>query len=53
MSTYLHNRLVAETHLADGEFLHVIENREEFMKLLGRTRIPVTSKRDGQHFKHE
>jgi hypothetical protein len=42
--------LAAETHLADGEFLQVAVNREEFLKLRGRTQIPVIFKRDGQHF---
>jgi hypothetical protein len=49
----VHTRLAAETHLADGEFLQVAVNREEFLKLRGRTRIPVVSKRDGRHFKTE
>jgi hypothetical protein len=53
ISMSLHTRLVAETHLADGEFLQVAVNREEFLKLRGRTRIPVVSKRNGQHFKPE
>jgi len=48
-----HTRLAAETHSADGEFLQVAVNREEFLKLLGRTRIPATAKRDGLHFKTE
>ena len=46
-------RLAAETHPADGEFLQVAVNREEFLKLLGRTRNLVTAKRDGLHFKPE
>jgi hypothetical protein len=49
----VHTRLAAETHLADGEFLQVAANREEFVKLRGKTRIPVASKTDGQHFKPE
>lgn len=49
--TSLHKRLAAETHLADGEFLEVTVNREEFLKLRRRTRIPVISKRGGQHIK--
>jgi hypothetical protein len=48
-----HKRLAAETHPADGELLQVAVKREEFPKLLGRTRIPVTAKRDGPHFKPE
>jgi len=49
----LHKRLAAETHLADGEFLKVAVNREEFLKLWRRTGIPVISKRGGgQHFIH-
>jgi hypothetical protein len=35
MSKSLHTRLAAETHLADGEFLQVAINREEFLKLRG------------------
>jgi len=42
---------VVETHLVDGEFLEVAVNREEFLKLRERTRIPVISKRDGQQIK--
>jgi len=42
----LHVRFAAETDLADGEFLEVALNRE-FLKLRGRTRIPVLSKTDG------
>jgi len=49
----LHKRLAAETHLADGECLKVSLNREEFVKLLGRTGMPAISKRDGQCLKHE
>jgi hypothetical protein len=45
--------LAAETHLVDGEFLHVAVNREEFLKLRGRTRTPVMPKTGGQHFKPE
>jgi hypothetical protein len=41
ISTSLRTRLAAETDLADGEFLEVALNREEFLKLRGRTRIPV------------
>jgi len=45
---FLHIWLAAETHLADGELLQVAVNREEFLKLRGRSRMPVVSKRDGQ-----
>jgi hypothetical protein len=48
-----HTPLAAKTHSADGEFLQVAVNREELLTLLGRTRIPVTAKRDGLHFKTE
>ena len=48
-----HTRLATETHPADGEFLQVAVNREEFFKLLGRTRILVTAKIGGLHFKPE
>jgi len=46
-------RLAAETHSADGEFLQVAVNSEKLHKLLGRTRLAVTAKRDGLHFKTE
>ena len=49
--TSFHKWLAAETHVADGEFLEVAVNREEFLKLRGRTRIPVISRREDQHFK--
>jgi len=49
----LNNRLAAETYPADGELLQVAVKREEFLKLRGRTRIPVVAKRDGQHFRPE
>jgi hypothetical protein len=45
--------LTAETHLTDREFLQVAVNREKFLKLRGRTRLTVASKRDEQHFKPE
>jgi hypothetical protein len=51
VSRTLHTRLVAATHTADGELLQVAVNREEFLKLQERTRVPVLSKRDRQHFK--
>jgi len=47
ISTSLRTRLAAERDLAEGEFLGVRLNREEFLKLRGRTRIPVISKIDG------
>jgi len=53
ISTSWHKRLAAETHLADGEFLQVAVNREEFLKLWGTTGIEVISKRGGQIFKPE
>jgi len=40
-------------HWQDGGFLQVTENMEEFRKFRGRNRIPLISKRDGQHFKPE
>jgi hypothetical protein len=48
----LHTQLAAETHLADGEFLQVAVNREEFLKLRGRTQMPVVSKRDGHQIQY-
>jgi hypothetical protein len=51
ISVALHTRLAAVTHRADGEFLQVAVNREEFLTLREGTRIPMVSKRDGQHFK--
>jgi hypothetical protein len=53
ISTSLHTRLAAVTHPAVGEFLHVAVNRAEILTLREGTRIPVVSKRDGQHFKPE
>jgi len=50
-STALHSRLAAETRLEDREFCHVTGNRKKFLNLLERTRILVTSKAEGQHFK--
>jgi hypothetical protein len=49
----LHKRLASETHLEDGEFLKVAVNREELLKLWGRTGIPVISKRRGQNYIHK
>jgi hypothetical protein len=43
ISTYLNTKFTAETNLADGELLQVMENREEILKLL-RTGIPEISK---------
>jgi len=43
-------RLAEETHLADGEVLQVAVNREKFLKLQGRTGLPVKSKRCGKNF---
>jgi hypothetical protein len=51
--TSLNNWLAAETHPADGQLLQGAVNREEFLKLGRRTRIPVISKRAGEHFKPE
>jgi hypothetical protein len=53
VSMSVQTRLAVETHLADGEFLQVAVNREEFLKLQARIRIPLLSKRDRQHFKPE
>lgn len=39
--------------VADGEVLNVGVRVEEFLKLRGRSRITVISKRDGHHFKPE
>ena len=44
--TSLHTRLAAETYPVDGRLLHVATNREEFLKLRGKPRIPVICKRD-------
>ena len=41
----MHASLAAETHPADEELVQVAVIREEFLKLCGRPRIPVTSKR--------
>jgi hypothetical protein len=49
----VHKWLAATTRLADGEFLQLSVNREEFQKLQERTGISVISRRDGKHFKPE
>ena len=36
ISMFLHTRLATETHPADGQFLQVALNREEFLKLRRR-----------------
>jgi len=45
--------LAAEIRLAVQEILQVAVNREEFLKLRIKPRLPVISKRDGEHFKPE
>jgi hypothetical protein len=52
-SVALHTRLAAVTRRAVGDFLQVAVKREEFLTLREGTRIPVVSKRDGQHFRPE
>jgi hypothetical protein len=47
---YVYQHISAESILK--KFLQAAVNKE-FLKLRGRTRIPVASKRDGQHFKPE
>ena len=49
----MHQQLATETHLADGQSLQVAVNREEFLKLRGRPRIPAIYKTDGKNFKPE
>jgi hypothetical protein len=44
ISMSVHTRLAAEKHLADNHFLEAAANSEEFLKLRGRTRIPVVPK---------
>jgi hypothetical protein len=51
ISTPLPTRLAAK--LAGQEFLQVAVNREEFLKLRLKSRLPVISKSDGQRFKPE
>jgi hypothetical protein len=41
--------LTTETHSVDREFLQIAVNREEFLKLRGRTLLPVISKKDSHH----
>jgi len=45
MSTFFHIKSVAETNLAVGKLVRVMEKGEEILKLRGRTRIPVVSRR--------
>jgi hypothetical protein len=52
-SPIFHTRLAGDMHPADGEILQVALNREEFLKLRGRTRTPVVSSSEGQQFKPE
>jgi hypothetical protein len=52
-SPFFHTLLEGDMHPADGEIVHLAVNREEFVKLRGRTRIPVVSSNDGQQFKPE
>jgi hypothetical protein len=40
----VHTRLAAKKHLADGQFLKVAVNTEEFLKLRERNQISVISK---------
>ena len=47
MLTSLHKQLATETHAADGEMLQVAVQREEFLELRGRTRMPFLSKKLG------
>jgi hypothetical protein len=48
-----HTWLAVEIQSADPEFLQVAVKREEILKLRGRTRIPVVSKRVEKRFKPE
>lgn len=48
---YVYQHISAESVLK--KFLQAAVNKEEFLELRGRTRIPVAFKRDGQHFKPE
>jgi hypothetical protein len=50
MSTFLQINFVAETNLADGHLVQLMENGEEILKLRGRSRIPVTHKDVWQYF---
>jgi len=45
MSTFFHTKSVAEANLAVGKLVREMEKREEILKLRGRTRIPVVSRR--------
>jgi len=44
---FLHKQFAAETHPADGETLKVAVEREDFLELEGRTRMPFLSKKLG------
>jgi hypothetical protein len=48
MSTSLHTTFAAETNPAHGEMVRVKENGEEFLKLQGRTSLPVAFEDFGQ-----
>jgi hypothetical protein len=49
ISTSFLTRLAAETYIADRELLYIAVNMEEFLKLRGRTRLPVIFNRDEKH----
>jgi hypothetical protein len=44
MPKYLHTRFVAETNLAAGKLVRVMEKGEEILELRRRARIPVEFK---------
>jgi hypothetical protein len=44
MSIILHTKFVAKTNLAVRQFVPVMENGKEILKLRGITRIPVAFK---------
>ena len=48
ISTSLHTRLAAETHLAEKESLQVTVKNKDFLTYGGQNEILVICKRDGQ-----
>lgn len=53
IQTYAHKRLAAERHLADGEFLYVAGNGQDFLNLWGKSRISAVCKKYGQNIEYE
>ena len=53
VSTFFHIGSAAEIHLANGMYLYILASWEMFLKLRGRSRIPVISKEMAKNNKPE